>query len=263
MKKNYFKKIAAIVAAATLCTASVISVSAADSDFAYMLEDKTIAINEITNDVVTLDLTVKAPDGKVYDSFGGFAVVIETPDSIEYIGRKDLGNVVSTPDIKDEPTSMKFIMSGSNVELKNSTVVSQLQFKINSASVKAGDKVSVSFIATPGAMTSYTGNGDAADMDNAFNDTGFIEIAAVDETTTTEASTVAETSTTGADDTTAADTTATTAAGTTTSASTTTTKAVSQANSPKTGESTDGVAALAATMLAAAGAAVVLRKKKD
>lgn len=107
-------------------------------------------------------------------------------------------------------------------------------------------------------------------LDHTFDEKGSIKIPEVT-TTTTEATTTEATTTTTAGTTagtTAAGTTAATTAGTTkattkTTGKTTTKSTTKVTSAPVTGNDSKGIAALAATMVAAAGAAIVIKKKKD
>ena len=279
MKKNYFKKIAALVAAASLCTVSFASVSAAtnaNGPMYYEIEDKEVLVG--SESTVTLDVLFSSKDKKTFDSFGGFAVVIDKlPEGFSYLGRTD------NSDLKIEATSTKadgveemFVMSAGNSNLKDGITMTTLKFGVDWDKVKVGDEATVRFRLASNVMTSNSLTGEKYGADDKISQyfenvdentfAGSIKIVApTPETTTAATTTVVTTTTTVATTTTAAATTtaattAATTAGTSVSATKTTTTV---ASAPKTGESTDGIAALAATIVAAAGAAVVLRKKKD
>jgi LPXTG-motif cell wall-anchored protein len=141
-----------------------------------------------------------------------------------------------------DPSTYQFNLINTQVDRKNSMDYSTKGIKF----IVPGETTTVTTVTTPAPTTTTT------------------PVETTVTTTTTPVETTVATTTTTPVETTVATTTTTAAATSATTVTTVSTAAVSKKdNSPATGSSSNGVAALAVTMVAAAGAAIALKKKKD
>ena len=281
--KNIFKKTIASVAALSIMAAgSALTATAATGDVNLNIDDE---VKAKAGETVTVNLySVDAAQKMDSVSFR----LQYNPAELKLV---NVSSKIGTPELMEREKEGNMLAQvafgvGKPAELGTEKVVLlSYEFKVND-DAKPGDVYNITW-ADP-ASYSFTIVNTTVDRDKnlpyTLDDGGSIviegETTTTTTTTTTEPTTEPTTTTTTTEPTTEPTTTTTTTepttepttttvtttttgTTTTTKAATTTTKKSTTANSPATGNSTEGVAALAATMVAAAGAAVVFKKKKD
>ena len=268
--KNIFKKTIASVAALSIMAAgSALTATAATGDVNLNIDDE---VKAKAGETVTVNLySVDAAQKMDSVSFR----LQYNPAELKLV---NVSSKIGTPELMEREKEGNMLAQvafgvGKPAELGTEKVVLlSYEFKVND-DAKPGDVYNITW-ADP-ASYSFTIVNTTVDRDKnlpyTLDDGGSIviegETTTTTTTTTTEPTTEPTTTTTTTEPTTEPTTTTvtttTTGTTTTTKAATTTTKKSTTANSPATGNSTEGVAALAATMVAAAGAAVVFKKKKD
>ena len=271
MKKNYLKKVVSVFAATAVLAmgSSVMSAFAADDSLSLVIPEKEVILGSA--DTVDLTLEITGDNKLTANSIG---LMISYDSALKYVS--STSDVFPADHITSSASSNKLMFSkGGETQYGNGTKLITVKFEVPD---KAG-KYEVKWVDFPG-MNFYNMAVDPDTLVNYTYDNGFINViepiittTTAPTTTTTAAptttTTAAPTTTVTTVTTTAAPTTSvtTTAAPTTSVPKTTTTGAKvtkdTAKNSPATGTSSNGVAALAATMVVAAGAAIVLKKKKD
>ncbi len=276
MKKNYFKKVVSVFAATTVLAmaTSAMSAYAADDSLLLVIPEKQATLGVDKTVDVTLSIGGDNKDLKV-DSIG---LMVSYDENLELVEFKS--DVFPTDHILSNKENKKIIFSkGGATQYGTGTELITLTFNVPD---KAG-KYDISWVEFANKNFFNTTVDADAMVANTPKD-GFIEVVApapvtttapivtttapVVTTTTPVVTTTTPVVTTEAPVTTVVTTEApvtTAPVVTTTVVTTKTTKTTKDTakSSPATGTRSNGVAALAATMVVAASAAVVLKKKKD
>ena len=257
MKKIFKKTMATVAAMSMVLAGSALNVSAAGDTAELNIKDGVSAKPGAT---VAVEIYVKGDTTLSVDSV---AMIVDYDKALG-LAEKDV--VTSPAGVNQKITDGSMYLSYNSstpIALKDKTVIATLNFTVPEDAI-AGTEYKISWNENKFKFrnTQVSVANDLAltrDSDGSVGGSIVVEGAPTTPPTTPPTTSPTTSPTAAATSPTAAATSAA-ATSATTAAATTTTKVTS---SPKTGSSSTGIAALAATMIAAAGTAVVLKKKKD
>lgn len=265
MKSIFKKMIAATACVSMMAAGTALNVSAAEGVYFNLADEVTVKAGE----EATVELYTVESDAQ----FDTMSLMLNYDSDLEFVSAKSKLNIGEAFNAKNnKPTSQVYLQMALSDEPKvinnDKLVLIEVTFKTPD-DAKAGTKYSIKWADEAGygfSIKDSTTSG-TTNLTHTYDEEGSIVIETppvTTEPTTTEPTTTTTTTTAVTTTTTAPATTTTTTAATKATGTAAATKSTTKVTSaPVTGNDSKGIAALAATMVAAAGAAIVIKKKKD